>query len=885
MKGLKIYILQSSHWDREWYSPFQSFRYNLVEMLDALVEILEKDKDFGLFCTDGQTVLLEDYKEINPENAKKLKGFIEEGRVKVGPWYVMPDELLLSGESLIRNLAYGHKLAKEWGGEPWKFGYVNDIFGHIAQMPQIFKGFGIDGAYTSRGTGNTAKNQLVWVSPDGSECLLTVGPYSEFAFGYKKRRGTPEADEFLKKWVDAVIERTPAPVIFLSYTHDHARADKNSGQLLADLKRLYPDAEVGFFDLAQMVEELKPYKAEFPVIEGELNKPLDVRGGMIDNYPTLFGAISSYYPLKYLNDRCQNTLEKRIEPMAAVMDIEGAPLKRRFIELAYEYLMKNHPHDSICGCSIDRVHTDMLYRFDQVNDIANRLYDQFLFINKNFENDAVDSGLKIRLYNFTPNSFKGVRRIEVEFPQNYPTKRTGVAYYDPVNNFKILNAKGEEVEYQIIDIKRGVGVQATPYTEAARIKDIYTISLEAEIVSFGFTEYTVCPCKERKASRKTLNFGTNFAENDLVRLDIKENGRLNITDKATGKIYSDLNGYIDDGEVGDGWRHQDLKLDTVITDFGNGAQISVVSGGINEVVFKVEKEMLLPTHLNGITFKRGEEKAPLKIKTFVTLKRNDAAVTVETEIENNIKDHRLRVTFPTDIKGENYFASQAFCFVERKVGVDNSTDSWVEPYNLEQNTAGIVGKRNNMGEGLAVVSPFGIHECSCNNDERSTLSFTLLRAFDRVRRQKGAIGAQIQKTLKYKYAIMPLNEKVNYSDLLRLQHNLADTDISVTIPSALENKSLEKSYFKIDNKDIVLSMFKCAEDGNGYILRVFNASNTTQTAKVEFTPQIKTVYECNLNEENICECEVLGNSFKADFGKWQIRTFRVTSFVPVTPDK
>ena len=104
MKKMKIYVLQSTHWDRELYQPFQGFRYNLVEMLDGLVDILERDGDFGLFCTDGQTVLLEDYKEICPENAKKLEKYIKEGRVKVGPWYVMPDELLLSGESLIIEL-------------------------------------------------------------------------------------------------------------------------------------------------------------------------------------------------------------------------------------------------------------------------------------------------------------------------------------------------------------------------------------------------------------------------------------------------------------------------------------------------------------------------------------------------------------------------------------------------------------------------------------------------------------------------------------------------------------------------------------------------------------------------------------------------------------
>ena len=874
MSKLKIYILQSTHWDREWYSPFQSFRYNLVEMLDGLVDILDKDADYGLFCTDGQTVLLEDYKEICPENAEKLKKYIADGRVKVGPWYVMPDEFLLSGESLIRNLAYGHKLAEKWGGKAWKFGYVNDIFGHIAQMPQIFNGFGIYGAYTSRGTGDTDKNLLLWTSPDGSECTLTVGSYSKFAVGHKASRDTADEDKFIKEWVDQVIARTDAPIIFLSYTHDHTKADEKSGKLITTLKRIYPDAEVGFFDLAEMSEELKVYKDAFPKVEGELNYPLKKRGGDTDNYPTLFGCISSYYPLKYLNDRCQNLLEKRIEPMAALMDMEGKPLKRRFIELAYEYLMKNHPHDSICGCSIDRVHTDMLYRFDQVNDISNRLYDQFLFQNGCFEDKVAGCGLKVRLYNFTPYPFKGIRRAQIPFPANYPQQRTGVAYYDPVNNFKIKTHRGEVVKHQIIDIQRGVDVPFSPYLEATRPRDVYTVSLEAEIVPFGYSEFVVYPDSEPSVSRKSLLTGMDSAENEFISLKITENGHITITDKRTNKVYSDLHSYVDDGEVGDGWRHQELKLDKKVKDSGCAA-VSVVADGENEVVFMIEMEMVLPKHLDGATFKRSEETDKMKLQSTVTLCRGDAFVTVETQIQNNIKDHRLRVMFPTDTEGDKYFASQAFCFVERPTGVNYATDTWIEPYNLEQNTSGIAGKRNAAGEGLAVVSPYGIHECSCNDDSRATLSFTLLRAFDRVRRQKGAKGAQIQGSLKYKYAIVPMQGGQPNSDLLRIQHGLADTDIVFAKPSPVEEKATEKSYFAVDNKDVILSAFKCAECGNGYIVRLYNASDKAQNAKLTFGIPTKEVFECNLNEEKRGSCEVVNNSVDVRFDKWQIKTFMV----------
>ena len=140
---MKLFYINSTHWDREWYVPFQHFRYNLVETLNGLIDILEADPEYKIFTLDGQTIVLEDYAEIVPEKAEKLKGFIREGRIVVGPWYVMPDEFLVSGESLIKNLSVGHKIAEQWGGKPLKYGYANDIFGHIAQLPQIFKGFGI----------------------------------------------------------------------------------------------------------------------------------------------------------------------------------------------------------------------------------------------------------------------------------------------------------------------------------------------------------------------------------------------------------------------------------------------------------------------------------------------------------------------------------------------------------------------------------------------------------------------------------------------------------------------------------------------------------------------------------------------------------------------
>ena len=140
----RLHVLSHTHWDREWYQTFQGFRKRLVFHLDALLDLMESDEAYRYFHLDGQTACLLDYLEVRPENRDRLCRLIESGRILIGPWFTMPDELLLSGESLVRNLLLGHRLCRDFGTKPMPVGYVTDIFGHNSQFPQILKGFGID---------------------------------------------------------------------------------------------------------------------------------------------------------------------------------------------------------------------------------------------------------------------------------------------------------------------------------------------------------------------------------------------------------------------------------------------------------------------------------------------------------------------------------------------------------------------------------------------------------------------------------------------------------------------------------------------------------------------------------------------------------------------
>ena len=178
-----LVVVPHTHWDREWYQPFQEFRHRLVRLTDRLLALLERDPAFTHFHFDGQTIVLEDYLEIRPENRARLRRLIRQGRVAVGPWYVLPDEFLVSGESIIRNLRIGHRLAGEFG-RPLQLGYLPDQFGHIEQMPQLLNGFGIDSAVVWRGVGaDVDRSEFLWEAPDGSRLFTVYLPRAGYARG------------------------------------------------------------------------------------------------------------------------------------------------------------------------------------------------------------------------------------------------------------------------------------------------------------------------------------------------------------------------------------------------------------------------------------------------------------------------------------------------------------------------------------------------------------------------------------------------------------------------------------------------------------------------------------------------------------------------------
>lgn len=369
---MSVYIYYHTHWDREWYLPFREYQVRLAEVIDKILTALEEET-LPCFMLDGQTVILPDYLELRPENEERLRKMTVSGRLSLGPWYVMPDEFLVSGESLIRNLKKGIDIARSWGCEVFT-GYLPDTFGHSEDMPMIFRNMGIQTAIIWRGI-VPASSEFYWRSKDGSAVLTYHLASGYFQNMLNDPDLTPdERKQALQNWLEQVRAKSLTQKFLFPIGGDHL------GPIAADkhelLKTVFPQAQetlppVFMADLSWNASERFQNNEKFPEYDGRLH----AFGGAF----ILPGVFSARLYLKQANRRLEHRLTRDVEPLIAFnqalnqLDLLSHSAPKHECRLAWTLLLQNHPHDSICGCSIDAVHRENENRFEQAGQICDAL--------------------------------------------------------------------------------------------------------------------------------------------------------------------------------------------------------------------------------------------------------------------------------------------------------------------------------------------------------------------------------------------------------------------------------------------------------------------------------------------------------------------------------
>lgn len=509
MKKVIAYV--HSHWDREWYREFEEFRLRLIEVFDEVLESLESG---GLPCFyfDGQTAAIEDYLEIHPEKLKTIKNLIKSKKLRIGPFYCSADSFLVSGECLYRNLDMGIKKSKELG-ETEFIGYLSDTFGHSKRIPAILKSFNIDKACLWRGLGDLPAD-LCW--HDINVTYLIQGYFQDFL---NTDLTIEKKSEALKKYLDKIASKSSKNLL-LPIGADHLGIAKNIPEQLRNLNLKDYDFEIASpFEYFEKIKTRRNVEGEF------LNNSLNF---------ILPGVYSSRIYIKQANAQSQWLLTRMAEPFQALSHYYyNTKNKQNEINFAYKTLIKNHAHDSIYGCSIDKVHEEMLTRFEKVNSIANGIIKRTI---RDLSEDNAPLGV------FNLGNFKYSGKIKINTEKKLPSW---------MNAVKISSKKGftDKKLYNINDI---------PVTEDITTLNEYLIDVK-NLDAFSLTQIK----KENICTETYLKTTENSIENAYIKLEI-QNNKITVTDKKTGKIYKNFITITDRKDIGDSYNFGALKGDKKI---------------------------------------------------------------------------------------------------------------------------------------------------------------------------------------------------------------------------------------------------------------------------------------------------------------------------------
>jgi alpha-mannosidase/mannosylglycerate hydrolase len=864
-KRRRVHYVPSTHWDREWHTPLFGFRYGLVRLLDRVISALEDGRLPGPFQTDGQSILTEDYLEIRPDRRAQVEKLARAGRLAIGPWYSMPDEFTVSGESIIRNLLVGRAQARALGAKPACAGYVPDMFGHNSQLPQIFAGCGLTSGIVWRGINNTDKRNFLWRGADGTE--LPCHKFGRQGYGtYQAHVGRAheftrnvedEPAEFarlLEKFLAEEAAATDVDAILLHDACDHQEWSPRRFELLVAALAKSEKYELVHSSLDDYTRELIAQRKRITGrLAGELRDPGRAVWG---DQPlescmqwVIPGVLSSRVRLKQANAHCQTLLCQWAEPFTAFASAAlGQEFAPGFFDLAWRLLLQNHAHDSMDGCSVDQVHKDMEHRFDQVRVIADKLTTEATSrLAASVAGELKDDELRVTVFNPLPRDFAGVTEIALEIPTTWPAFNEFFGF-EPKPAFRVYGPDGAELPYQrLAQAMNRVRsrVRETKFPEAVNSHRV-TVALRLAIPAIGYTTLTVRAVKPDTPTRHpdVPGFATSERRmaNEHLAVQIEANGTLTLTDRHTGRVFRDLLTFEDRADIGDGWYHGIAVNDQIFASTACHADVALVHNGPLLTTFRVRTVMLVPEAFHFDRMVRSDRLAELVIDSHVSLRPGQRHLDIQTTVNNHADDHRLRVLLPSGTAAKTYLADTPFDVVERPIALRKDNHEYRElevETKPQQSWTAVHGAKH----GLAVVADGGLLETAVRDLPGRPIALTLFRGFRRTVFTDGEPGGQMRGPLSFRYALVPLAGAPDRTQLCELGQRLAAGLRTVQLRAAdiamfraTKPVPVTAGFARVDGPAVLSSL---RQVGAALELRLFNPQLKSIKAKIALARSAK----------------------------------------------
>ncbi len=838
-KQTTVHIISHTHWDREWFlnSPFTSEW--LVEFFDSLFTMLEKEPEYR-FILDGQTLMIEDYlKELEKQGRnkkkyiEKLKNYVIEKRLLPGPYYLQPDWQLVSGESLIRNLLIGRKITGDLGA-CLTMGWMLDNFGQISQAVQIHKGFGLKGLFVWRGVEmdpGDVKLEFRWESPDGSALTAIY-----LLDSYRNAMRLADYPEILEKRIINEVEKlkpfASTSNILLMNGYDQETVPDDILPYIRSIR--IKDIIIKQSTPEELIADIEDEHPVLPKLTGYLYS-----GRFISVFP---GILSARIYLKIMNDRCMRLIEKYTEPIMTLSWIMGSVYNMENILSLWKLLLKNHPHDSICGVSVDDVHTDMERRFEKTAHLATSIAETEL--NKLtilIDTSKTDNNSEAYVV-FNPSLSERESIITVK-----PGNDASLAID---GNGLILPVQKESNNNLHIQLKN---IPACGY------RTIYLSSSSRQ-------EQNSLPDGIR------IDEDNNIIENKHFKVQINDDGSLYILDKMSMITYKGLGIFEDGSDAGDTYNYSPALHDSVLLSSSRKAEIDIIEKGPIRCTIKIKIDLSIPEELSEDRKTRSKRLRVLPVVNYIRIESDSPLIRFRTLVKNTVKDHRLRVLFPTVLNTVISHAETQFDVVEHEIVPIPYDDDQI-PANLKRVLLGARepkpitsfpqrsfidltdGKR-----GVAVINT-GLPEYEVIEDN-NTIALTLFRSVGWLARadlleRTGDAGpmiytpeAQCLREMEFNYALYFHKGDWMKGRVLKHSEDLNSPPVVIRTDNHPGELPGEFGFLKLESNDHALKVtaLKISEDGEGLILRCFNPSINTIDGVLSSVFEIASAYYTDLSE-------------------------------------
>ena len=870
----QAHVISHSHWDREWYLPYEKHHCLEVEFMDRLLDTMERDPDFKSFHLDGQTIMLDDYLQVRPEKKELVEKLVKEKRLYIGPWYILQDEWLTGSESNLRNLETGMREAARYGNVS-KVGYFPDSFGNMGQAPQILLDAGIDCAAFGRGVKPTGFNnevaendnftsqysEMFWESPDGSRILGVL-----FANWYNNGMEVPAEPEEARKYWE---EKLAGAMKFASTDHllfmngcDHQPVQTDLSQALRTASELFPDITFihsNFTDYCRCLKE--EHKEDLAVIKGEL------RSQETDGWYTLANTASARIYLKQMNARCEALFVRAAEPLAAMAYEWGKEYPHDLLAYGWKTLMQNHPHDSICGCSVDAVHREMVTRFEKAEQVALHIIEESLaYLAAHMDcrkfREMDEEAVPFLVVN--PTGYRKSQVAEAVLTvKKYPFKGSTVdaclekAKTEKLPAYRIVDREGNTVPGRVEELPYAFGYDLPK----DRFRNAYfgrrvrvTLEIE-EMAPFTMDTYCLLPVEEEgeKENGDSLFTSENTMENRWLSCHVNDNGTVDITHKESGIVYREAVMLEDTRDIGNEYIYFKPVGEAPVLSRNAEAVISRVEDAPLRAAIRAEITMEIPVSADErlaeeirdlVEFKNrkaGSSKETLFMTVAVTyvLERVGKGLKVEVEFDNQALDHRLRALVKTGLDTQWHYADSIFEAAKRSNSV---SPIWENPCNAQHQQL-FVNVHEDRG-GMTIANK-GLNEYEILPEQENTIALTLHRGV----RELGDWGdfptpqAQCLGRQKKEFCLIPHGE----GNALYRSYEEAYAFTSELWAAKAETRegNIPEHYTFLEwsANTLLWTAWKVQEETGDFIFRVFNASEESDKLVLQTD---KRIYRSNV---------------------------------------